>query len=234
MFRRIAPLLAGLICMSGCVVETAGPVHHEFQSIDRDKVETLRLSLNMGAGQLRVGSGTEKLIRADFGYNIPAWKPEVTYHAADGRGDLTIRQPQTHQANFGHTEYDWDLRLNRDVPVDLTVHFGAGQAKLDLGGLSLRSVNVDMGVGQVDMDLRGLPKQDYDVRINGGVGQATVRLPADVGLVADAHGGIGEIEVHGLHKEAGGRYVNDAYGSSKVTIHVSVNGGIGSIRLIAD
>jgi hypothetical protein len=234
MIRRSVPLLLGMLCLAGCMVETAGPVHHEYQAIDRDQIETLRLNLVMGAGELRVGSGTEKLVRADFGYNVPAWKPDFQFHSANGRGDLTIRQPETHRANFGHTEYQWALTLNREVPLDLSVHFGAGQAKLDLGGLSLRSVNVDMGVGQVDMDLRGLPKQDYDVRINGGVGEATVRLPADVGLVADAHGGIGEIQAHGLRKESGGRYVNDAYGSAKVTIHLTVNGGIGSINLIAD
>ena len=103
----------------------------------------------MGAGELRVGAGTEKLIRTDFGYNTPAWKPVVDFQSAGGRGEITIRQPETHQANFGHNQYNWDLRLNRDVPLDLSVHFGAGEAKLDLGGLVLRSVNVDMGVGQV-------------------------------------------------------------------------------------
>jgi hypothetical protein len=234
MIRRALALAAGMLYLAGCTVETAGPVHHEYNAIDRGQVETLRLNLIMGAGELRVGSGTEKLIRADFGYNVPAWKPVVDFQSANGHGDMTIRQPETHHANFGHNEYNWDLRLNRDVPLDLSVHFGAGEAKLDLSGLMLRSVSVDMGVGQVDMDLRGFPKQDYDVSINGGVGEATVRLPADIGVVADAHGGIGEIQANGLRKESGGRYVNDAYGTAKVTVHVTVNGGVGSIRLIAE
>ncbi len=234
MICRTLALAAALSWLAGCTVETAGPVHHEYNSIDRGQVEYLHLNLIMGAGELRVGAGTEKLIRTDFGYNTPAWKPVVDFQSAGGRGEMTIRQPETHQANFGHNQYNWDLRLNRDVPLDLSVHFGAGEAKLDLGGLVLRSVNVDMGVGQVDMDLRGFPKQNYSVNINGGVGEATVRLPADVGLVADAHGGIGEIHTSGLRKQDGGRYVNDAYGTAKVTVHVTVNGGIGSIRLIAD
>src|ERR1039458_5551387 len=37
-----------------------------------------------------------------------------------------------------------------------------------------------MGVGELHMDLRGKPKHDYDVRIHGGVGEATIHLPRDV------------------------------------------------------
>ena len=60
--------------------------------------------------------------------------------------------------------------------------------------------------------------------------EATIRLPRDVGVVATVHGGLGSIDTHGL-KEEDGQYVNDAYGKSPTTIHLSVNGGIGSIRL---
>jgi predicted membrane protein len=104
---------------------------------------------------------------------------------------------------------------------------------MDLGSLSLRSVEVHMGVGKVDMDLRGNPKHNYDVRIRGGIGEATVRLPAGAGVYAEGSGGIGEIKTQGLRRE-GGHWVNDAYEDAKVRIHLDIHGGIGSIRLIGD
>jgi hypothetical protein len=56
-----------------------------------------------------------------------------------------------------------------------------------------------------------------------------------VGIVADAKGGIGGVDVQGLHK-SGDRWVNNLYenGRDTPTIHVAVNGGIGSIKLRAD
>jgi hypothetical protein len=233
MILRCVLLLAGALCWTGCVVETAGPPHHDFQTIERDRSEQVRVSLNMGAGNLRISPGTEKLMRADFTYSVPSWKPEVKYDSVGGHGNLTIRQPESHTARIGHNAYEWDLRLNRDVPLDLSMNFGAGEANLDLGALTLRRVSVEMGVGSLKMDLRGNPKQDYDVRIQGGVGEATVRLPSDVGVDADAEGGIGEIKVQGMHRD-GRRYYNGAYADAKVKIHVSVQGGIGSIHLISD
>ena len=101
------------------------------------------------------------------------------------------------------------------------------------GRLSLRRVEVDMGVGEIQMDLRGQPKQSYSVQIRGGVGEATVRLPSDVGVYAEAKGGIGEISAHGLHQD-GSTYYNDAYRKSPVTIRLDIQGGVGSIKLISD
>ena len=229
---RCLPLLAAL-CLSSCVIDTAtGPERHDSRTIELDASERVRVNLNMGAGNLIIGGGARKLLNAGFTYNVPSWRPEVRYSSTGTLGDLTIRQPESH-AQFGHTRYEWELTLNNEVPMDLTLHFGAGQARLDLGSLSLRSVEVHMGVGKLDMDLRGNPKHNYDVHVHGGIGEATVRLPAGVGVYAEGSGGIGEIRTQGLRRE-GGHWVNDAYEDAKVRIHVDVHGGIGEIRLIGD
>ena len=87
-----------------------------------------------------------------------------------------------------------------------------------------------MGAGQMDLDLTGDRKTDLTADIEGGVGQANIRLPKNVGVIAQASGGIGSINVRGL-KHDGGSYTNDAYGKSPATIHLKVEGGIGEIVL---
>lgn len=230
---QIAALMAGALCLCGCVVEATGPTQHDSRTIDLDASERVSVDLNMGAGNLRVDGGTPKLMRADFTYNVASWKPYVRYRSAAGHGTLSIEQPSGSHAHMGASKYQWDLRLNRDVPVDMHVHFGAGDATLNLGSLTLRSVEVDMGVGKLNMDLRGSPKRNYDVSIRGGVGEATVRVPSDVGVYGEAQGGIGEIRTTGMHQD-GRRYFNSAYEHSKVTIHLDIRGGIGAIRVISD
>jgi hypothetical protein len=238
MKHRFFPATAGALCpmifLSGCVmtVDHAGPTQYDAPSFERGSLEELRLDLFMGAGDLKVGTGTHKLAQAYFTYNVPEWKPTVRFDPQGKTGSLTIRQPGEHR-HIGSTKYEWDLRLSEDVPLYLRANFGAGQAQLDLGALALRDVQVDMGVGQLDMDLRGNPKHDYTVRIHGGVGEATVRLPANVGVFAEASGGIGSIEARNLRK-VNGHWVNDAYDRASVRIHLNVQGGVGSIRLIGE
>jgi hypothetical protein len=68
------------------------------------------------------------------------------------------------------------------------------------------------------------------VFVHGGVGEATVLLPSEVGVRAKVQGGLGKINAEGLQQE-GNAYVNDAYGDSDVTLMVDIQGGIGEINL---
>jgi hypothetical protein len=236
MLIRFLPVLLPLL-LAGCAsrVVPSGPAQHETQSIGLDKAEMVRVELHMGAGELNVEGGSPKLLDADFTYDNPALKPIVHYTPSTFRGQLNISQPNV-QSTGPDSQYEWKLKLNNQLPLDVVTHLGAGNADMNLGALTLRSVQVHMGVGNLDMNLRGNPQRDYDVEIHGGVGNATVRLPATVGVVADASGGIGNIEARGLEKH-GGRWVNRAYQESKVNIrviHVDIKGGVGNITLVSE
>jgi hypothetical protein len=226
----VAPAVG--LCLAGCIVETTGPTQYDSKSVEVADAEAVRVNLEMKAGRLRVNSGTDKLVRADFMYNVARWKPEVRHSSTAGRASVSITQPSGH-GTVGNNRYEWDVKLNRHVPATVSVRFGAGDAELDLSAVPLRGVDIEMGVGKLDLDLRGKPQASYTVRIHGGIGEAVVRLPREAGVVAEARGGIGEIRSSGLHR-SDGRYYNDAYQNSKVTIRLDIQGGIGAIRLVGD
>jgi len=144
MIAKSLPLAGGILCLAGCVISTTptGPLQYDSFHLDRDRSELVKVHLNMGAGKLQAGSGTDKLLQAYFTYNVPHWKPVVRYDP----GSLTIDQGKTGDVHFqsGRVDYQWDLRFNRDTPLDFDVNFGAGEAQLDLGALNLRGVNVQM------------------------------------------------------------------------------------------
>lgn len=227
-------ILLAAAALTGCTISSvpAGPTQYDTKVLDRDASKSANVRLNMGAGDLKISSGTQKLLRAYFTYNVPQYKPEVRYSTSGDVGALEISQPRFN-GHIGNMKYEWDLRLSNEIPIDLNVQFGAGQAQLDLGSLDLQKVSVEMGVGQMQMDLRGTPKHDYDVNVQGGVGEADIKLPNNVGIEARASGGIGEISVRGLTKE-NGRWVNDAFKNPGVKIHVTVEGGVGEIKLTAE
>jgi hypothetical protein len=231
---RTALVATVTIVLSGCEVNTdfSGPVQHFQKSIDLDKSELARVEIKMGAGELKVQGGSSKLLDADFDYSVPGSKPAVHYNASSFRGELLVEQPGGFHGGSNST-YKWELHLNDKLPLDIVTHLGAGQATLNFGTMNLRSVEVHMGVGQVELDLRGNPSHDYNVEIHGGIGQAIVHLPSTVGIVANAAGGIGDINVNGLEKN-NGRWTNKAYEHSPVTIHLDVKGGIGNITLTAE
>ena len=195
-------------------------------------VERVRVALELHAGELHVDSGAKELMEGEFTYNVSSWKPEVRFDRSGFRSTLSIKQGGR-SATMGSAKNEWRLKLNDGVPIDFSLQCGAGENRLNLGQLDVRDVEVHIGAGRVELDLTGRqPKHDYSVSVHGGVGEAVVRLPSDVGVIATASGGIGDIEVNGLEKQ-GGEWRSGASGRGKPTIHVDVHGGIGKITIDA-
>ncbi|HEY7208981.1 MAG TPA: toast rack family protein [Bryobacteraceae bacterium] len=229
--KALAPAVL-LILLAGCNFDTSppGPTRETSVHVDISNTDRANVDLDMAAGEMKLRGGAKELIEGRSEFNVPAWEPKVDISRNGSHAVVRISQP--HEAHLGsHRHYLWDLQFNDKVLLDLAIKCGAGQAKLDLGELALRSVEVHMGAGQVDLDLRGKPDRDYDVNISGGVGQATVYLPQDVGIWAEAHGGIGSLTVTGLEKKDS-HWENSLYDKGKVNVRLKVQGGIGEIRIV--
>src|SRR6202030_1207126 len=59
-------------------VET-GELKTESKTVALGAAKAVDVELKMGAGELKVQGGATGLLNADFTYNVPRWKPEVTY-----------------------------------------------------------------------------------------------------------------------------------------------------------
>src|SRR4051794_10532247 len=86
------PLSLALLALTGCI-HHSGPVQYASESVELDNSEQVHVDLRMGAGDLRVSDGAQKLLRADFSYTVPSSKPEIRYTRDGNRGSLRIEQP---------------------------------------------------------------------------------------------------------------------------------------------
>lgn len=144
--------------------------------------------------------------------------------ALQSQGGLTVGP----EIVFGDSEKSWDLSLNRDIPLDLTVSTGAGKSTLDLTLLKLRRLNLDGGVGQVTVKL---PAQgQYSAQVDGGVGQVVVMVPEGVAARIQTDGGLGAVSATGFRQE-GDRYVTGDYNTAANRADVTVKGGVGQVVL---
>jgi len=203
---------------------------HDTKTVEPGHATAVRASVEMSSGDLKISGGSANLLDAAFDYNERDGKPQVSYDESGSSGHLSIIDPSSRGIHLARDDHHWDLRLNNNAVRDLRVELGAGRGTLNLSGIHLTRAEFDIGAGEVIADLTGDWTEDVNVRIEGGVGSATVRLPRSVGVRVRAEGGIGSISVDGLRHD-GDYYVNDAYGKSPVAMNVTVEGGIGEIRL---
>lgn len=228
-------LLPVLFLLMGCINRVAvGPTQTDSQSVELGGVDSVRVGIQMGIGQLDVEGGAENLMDAEFNYNIESWRPEVVYEQRGNIGELQIAQPDADINGIpdDDIDYRWEIALQNNVPLDMDVDLGVGESDLNLGDLYLQNLVVDTGVGEATIDLTGTVRESYDVQINGGVGETTVYLPEDVGLRVEADTGIGSLVINGLQRDGDSDvYTNEAYGEADVNITLEISGGIGDITV---
>lgn len=105
---------------------------------------------------------------------------------------IGIRQITRMHRSHGHGEDgpSLDVALTEAVPLDLRLTLGAGQARLDLGGLRLRTLVVNAGAAEADIDF-GSTNRETMSRMELDVGAAKARV---TGL---RHARVREIEING-------------------------------------
>lgn len=205
-------------------------MQHVSHTVDREDAKTVRVTLEMGAGDINLSGGASHLLEGEFDYRSSSETPKVDYHVSGTTGELRISQDDSDSHINTRADNHWTLHLANDIPMEIKIDMGAGRGNLRLRDIQVTRLNLDMGAGQADVDFSGDRKSDLTADLEGGVGEANIRLPKNVGVIVHASGGLGTIDARGLHHD-GDEYTNDLYGKSPVTIHLKVTGGVGRISL---
>jgi hypothetical protein len=129
-----------------------GATQTEAISIPEPEGDAAKVTLSFAAGRLILAPGAQAtLVEGMATYNVNDLKPkiETTGDQVEIRtGDLQI----SGIPRFGKdVENTWDLKLGT-MPMDLRISAGAYEGDFELGGLSLRSLDVTDGAAQVDLN----------------------------------------------------------------------------------
>jgi hypothetical protein len=187
----------------------------------------------MNDGQMVIQTeGLSKQYKGSFTYDAADWKPPDVEYAVDmaGWGNLTIKQRATHRPVMHQGRNEWLIRLNQDLPTELDVRLGAGKADLRLSGLALTRMRVESGVGELVLDLSGEWQSSLEAFVKTGNGDTVLRLPENAGIRIQSSVELGSVHPFGLNRD-GEAYTNALYRQDGVNLDITVEGGIGKLRL---
>ena len=90
MVAAVAAVFLGGAC--GPPRVEVGELETETRSVDPENAESVRADLRMAIGELNVTGGADGLMEADFAYNVPDWRPQVSYEVVGDSGELSVEQ----------------------------------------------------------------------------------------------------------------------------------------------
>ncbi len=186
------------------------------------------VDLSMGEFIIQPGPAGEP-IRVDADFDSSAFELREEYQqSADGgwtyelsfgsrRGFLGMLFGGGHQGNNRV-----ELTIPRGQPIDIVGEIGLGESEIDLGGLSVRQVDLEFGAGDHFVEFRQpLPFPMDSFTVNSSVGEVEIRnLGEGSPRTVNVDHGIGELFV-----DLQGPWSRDA------TIDINVNIGEGRLWL---
>lgn len=156
--------------------------------------------IRYGAGSLDVRPTEDPLLFAmHLRYDEDAVTPVHRYDAAGRVVTLGLSDASVRIGRSVGKESHGELRvaLSRQVPMTLDVELGAAEARIDLGGLSLRDVMIETGASDSKLSFdqpNRLPMRRLGVNAGAANLELTGLANARVGTLA-LKGGVGNVEV---------------------------------------
>jgi N-terminal domain of toast_rack, DUF2154/Cell wall-active antibiotics response 4TMS YvqF len=176
------------------------------------------VKIEMGAGKLTLAGGANGLAEGEIRYNVAEWKPTITNTGSS----LTIAQGDSNVDGFpgDNVINDWDLKLG-DAPMNLTVHAGAYNGLINLSGVPLQNLTINDGASSSEVTFDTLNPEEMDsFEYNSGASSVT--------LLGLANANFSKMDFNG----GAGDYTLDFGGTLQRDAKVTVDGGVGSIKII--
>ncbi len=129
---------------------------------------------------------------------------------------------------LGQYQRQWSLGLNNQVPLKLRLEAGAAESNLDLSGLRLTELKLEIGASSTNVTLpaqAGFTK----AKVSAGAASTTLRIPSGVAARIRFEGGAASFEVDSARfPRVNGYRQSPDYETAANKVDLDIEGGAGS------
>jgi len=204
------------------------PVEGEKVSIPLEGAVSAYIKLDHGAGKLSLhsGAGSGEVVNGTFTNGL-----SYKSHVEGGRMEVKLRTSQQPWAWWPGESLDWDVRLNRDIPLSLKIDSGASTSILDLSELKVTDLDIDTGASTTDLTLPANAGYTH-VDIDTGASSLKISIPAGVAASIRVKSGISSVNINPRFPRIdGGSYQSPDYISAANRVEMTIDTGVGSVEV---
>ncbi len=197
-------------------------------SIPLEGATSAYIKLDHGAGRLTIRSGAAsgEIMNGTFGNGL-----SYKSHLEGERLEVKLRTSQQFWAWWPGESLDWEINLNKEIPLNLKIDSGASASNLDLSDLKVTDLNIDTGASSTELTLPANAGETH-VDIDTGASSLKVRVPASVAATIQIKSGIASVNVNArFPRISGGLYQSSDFSTSPNRVTMTIDAGVGSIDI---
>lgn len=205
-------------------------VRQEHAAVALEGAQRARVILRHGAGRLNVASGADavNILQGDFAGGV-----DIQKHR---EGDALVARLSVPQTFFPPWDFmggalNWEILLNREIPMLMELESGANESRLDLSEARVTELRLKSGASSTTVTLpsgAGYTRVD----IEAGAASVDIRVPDGVAARVRSRSGISTINVNEQRfPHLGEDYQSVDYDSAANRVEIDVKMGAGSVTI---
>jgi len=190
--------------------------------------------VKFGAGTVDIGalpSRSANLLEGELEYDRSRGMPVKEIEQRDGKGILTLSSASSRGVFFGVGGEDWELKLSRDIPLDLSLEAGAASIDLDLEPLKVRNLRLQVGASTVKVKF---PESAGTTSAVIKAGAATIDLDIPEGVAARINTKLGLSTLRideSRFQKSDGYYISPGYDTAENRLDISLETGVSTVTI---
>jgi hypothetical protein len=214
---------AGVILIAGAF--RRGTVETSEINIPLDRVARARVRIDHGGGELRLGSLNAQSSALCTGI---VGEVEQKVSRSGDRVDVSLRRRgRSWMRSLGR---EFRLDFNPGVDLELDLHTGASDSRLDLTRLLVSSLELKTGASSTVVYL---PERGYTrVSVDAGAASVDFRVPVDVAGRITADTGLADVDIDkNRFLPSSGGYESPDYSTAVNRVEIQVRGGLAGFKV---
>lgn len=194
-----------------------------------------RVGIDPGVGILRVDALPEaaNLIEGEI-YLAGEEKIEHNFSLAGSQATYELRTVQGSWGSFTWVWNDrrvWELGLSPGATLALEADLGAGEAVLDLTGLTLDDLQAEVGLGRLEITLPATGR--FEGNVEGAIGQTVIIVPQGMAVRIQADTGLAGRDIPAGYQQDGDTITSPGYNTAENRADLQVSQAIGLLQVRA-
>jgi len=139
-------------------------------SFPEDTIKLLVTNIDLGVGEFILNAGNfSDIVRAEVEYNDQRVEVYSDYGRKGSTGYLELGSDFKSKTHIQSEDNRWKMTLSKKYSTDLSMDFGLCSSDIDLGGIPLKYLNLDIGASESDLKFSEPNPQIADeVKIDAG------------------------------------------------------------------
>ena len=202
-------------------------------SVPTGSLDSARIQIDFNGGSLTIGSlfaSSINLVEATS--RTANGDMRAAFHEQDGKGSLSLSTDRAGRQFWDKTEAKWEVRFNRNIPLNIDIKAAASDSHLALRELKVSELQMDVDAGNYIVALPS-PSGTTHIYIKSDVANLEITIPQGVAarFKIDSDLSATEIDEKRFPPREEGYYISPNFESAENRIDLELDCDVGRVQV---